>query len=55
MAGSDVRWLACGLTVFAGVTMVSNIRFYSFKDINPEEERAFRDCSDRPWFCVGGL
>lgn len=32
--GSDVRWLACGLTIFAGVTMVSNIRYYSFKDIN---------------------
>jgi CDP-diacylglycerol--serine O-phosphatidyltransferase len=32
--GSDVRWLACGLTVFAGVTMISNIRYYSFKDIN---------------------
>jgi CDP-diacylglycerol---serine O-phosphatidyltransferase len=32
--GSDVRWLACGITIFAGVTMVSNIRYYSFKDIN---------------------
>jgi len=32
--GSEVRWLACGLTIFAGVTMVSNIRYYSFKDIN---------------------
>lgn len=32
--GPDVRWLACGLTIFAGVTMVSNIRFYSFKDVN---------------------
>ena len=34
VAGSDVRLLACGLTIFAGVTMVSNIRYYSFKDIN---------------------
>ena len=32
--GSEVRWLACGLTIFAGVTMISNIRYYSFKDIN---------------------
>lgn len=33
--GEDVvRWAACALTVFAGVTMVSNVRFYSFKDIN---------------------
>ena len=34
VAGLDIRWLACGLTIFAGVTMVSNIRYYSFKDIN---------------------
>lgn len=33
-SGNDVRWLACGLTIFAGLTMVSNIRYYSFKDIN---------------------
>lgn len=30
----DVRWLACAITLFAGVTMVTNVRFYSFKDIN---------------------
>jgi CDP-diacylglycerol--serine O-phosphatidyltransferase len=29
-----VRWSACVLTAFAGLTMVSNLRFYSFKDIN---------------------
>ena len=34
VVGPDIRWLACGLTIFAGVTMVSNIRYYSFKDIN---------------------
>ena len=34
VGGHDVRWLACGVTIFAGVTMVSNIRYYSFKDIN---------------------
>lgn len=32
--GHDIRWLAWGVTVFAGLTMVSNIRFYSGKDIN---------------------
>lgn len=32
--GEDIRWLACGLTIFAGITMVSNIRYYSGKDIN---------------------
>jgi len=29
-----VRAVACILTVFAGITMVSSIPFYSFKDIN---------------------
>ena len=32
--GADVRWLAWGLTVFAGLSMVSNFKFYSGKDIN---------------------
>src|SRR4051812_14667429 len=32
--GREVSWYAWALTVFAGVTMVSNIRYYSFKDIN---------------------
>jgi CDP-diacylglycerol--serine O-phosphatidyltransferase len=29
-----VRILACVVTLFAGITMVSNVPFYSFKDIN---------------------
>jgi CDP-diacylglycerol--serine O-phosphatidyltransferase len=29
-----VRSLACGVTIFAGLTMVTNLPFYSFKDIN---------------------
>ena len=41
VAGSDVRWLACVLTIFAGVTMVSNIRYYSFKDINLKKSVPF--------------
>jgi len=32
--GGDLRWLAWATTVYAGVTMVSNAPFYSFKDIN---------------------
>ena len=32
--GRQVSWYAWGVTVFAGVTMVSNVRYYSFKDIN---------------------
>jgi CDP-diacylglycerol---serine O-phosphatidyltransferase len=32
--GRQVSWYGWGVTVFAGVTMVSNIRYYSFKDIN---------------------
>ena len=34
VSGAEVRGFACALTIFAGVTMVSNIRYYSFKDIN---------------------
>ncbi len=34
IVGSDVRVIACILTIFAGVSMVTNCRFYSFKDIN---------------------
>ena len=32
--GEEVRWYAWALTIFAGVTMVSNFRYYSGKDIN---------------------
>lgn len=33
-AGGDFCWLSWGITLFAGLTMVTNIPFYSFKDIN---------------------
>ena len=29
-----MKWLAWGLTVFTGLTMVTNVKFYSGKDIN---------------------
>lgn len=32
--GAEVKWLAWGLTMFAGFSMVSNFKFYSGKDIN---------------------
>ena len=33
-AVSTMRWIACIITLFAGLTMVSNVPFYSFKDVN---------------------
>lgn len=32
--GGDAKWVAWSVTVFAGITMVTNIKFYSGKDIN---------------------
>ncbi|MBX3639222.1 MAG: CDP-diacylglycerol--serine O-phosphatidyltransferase [Nitrosomonas sp.] len=34
VAGNDVQWVALVVTLFAGLTMVSNIPFYSGKEIN---------------------
>ena len=31
---SEIRWLACVVTICAGLTMVSNVKFWSGKDIN---------------------
>ncbi|MBI4192241.1 MAG: CDP-diacylglycerol--serine O-phosphatidyltransferase [Betaproteobacteria bacterium] len=39
--GVDVKWLAWALTVFAGLTMVSNLKYYSGKDINPRKSVSF--------------
>ncbi|MDP5009105.1 MAG: CDP-diacylglycerol--serine O-phosphatidyltransferase, partial [Glaciimonas sp.] len=33
-AGADFSWIAWGITLYAGLTMVSNVPFYSFKTIN---------------------
>jgi CDP-diacylglycerol--serine O-phosphatidyltransferase len=33
-AGTDLTWAAWTITLFAGLTMVTNVPFYSFKDIN---------------------
>ncbi|WP_324779047.1 CDP-diacylglycerol--serine O-phosphatidyltransferase [Thiobacillus sedimenti] len=32
--GHDVRWLAAAIALFGGLTMVSNLRYYSGKEIN---------------------
>lgn len=34
IAGTDFNWLSWSITVYAGLTMVTNVPFYSFKDIN---------------------
>lgn len=34
VAGEEARWFVCALTIFAGLTMVSNVPYYSGKDIN---------------------
>lgn len=48
--GGDVRWFAWGLTVFAGLTMVSNLKFYSGKDINLRKSVSF---SALIWIAMG--
>lgn len=32
--GGEVRWFAWSVALFAGLTMVTNVPFYSFKDLN---------------------
>lgn len=41
IVGKDVAWLAWGITVFAGISMVSNFRYYSFKEINMRKSIPF--------------
>lgn len=37
----DVRWWALALTLIAGITMVSNVKYYSFKAINLKKSVPF--------------
>lgn len=39
--GESVRWYAVALTIFAGLSMVSNVPFYSFKTINMRKSVPF--------------
>ena len=41
LTGESVRWYACALTIFAGISMVSNLPFYSFKDFNMRKSVPF--------------
>ena len=41
MTGPDFAWPAFVLTIYAGLTMVSNAPFYSFKDVNPRKSAPF--------------
>jgi CDP-diacylglycerol--serine O-phosphatidyltransferase len=41
VTGADIRWLAWGLTLFAGISMVTNLRYYSGKDINLKKSVPF--------------
>jgi hypothetical protein len=34
VAGGEVKWYAAALTVYAGITMITGVKFYSGKDIN---------------------
>ena len=40
-SGDEVRWYAAVLAVFAGLSMVSNLPFYSFKDFNMRKSVPF--------------
>lgn len=40
-SGYEARWFACVLTIFAGVTMVTNLRYWSGKEINLKKSVPF--------------
>ncbi|GAB1231690.1 CDP-diacylglycerol--serine O-phosphatidyltransferase [Ferrigenium sp. UT5] len=40
-SGNDLRWYAAALTVFAGLSMVSSLKYYSFKSINMRKSVPF--------------
>lgn len=41
VTGEDARWIACILTIFSGITMVSNIPYWSGKEINLKKSVPF--------------
>ncbi|MEO8332331.1 MAG: CDP-diacylglycerol--serine O-phosphatidyltransferase [Gallionella sp.] len=41
ISGESVHWYAAALAVFAGLSMVSNLPFYSFKDLNMRKSVPF--------------
>ncbi len=40
-AGTDLSWFAWIITLYAGLTMVTNVPFYSFKDVNYKKSVPF--------------
>jgi CDP-diacylglycerol--serine O-phosphatidyltransferase len=41
VAGPDVRWWMFGFALYAGLTMVTNVPFYSFKDVSMKKSVPF--------------
>ena len=41
LAPVEVKWWAWAITLFAGLTMVSNVRYYSFKTVNLKKSVPF--------------
>jgi CDP-diacylglycerol---serine O-phosphatidyltransferase len=41
MDGQDLRWYAFALTLYSGLTMVTNVPFYSFKDVQMKKSVPF--------------
>jgi CDP-diacylglycerol--serine O-phosphatidyltransferase len=41
VTGQQVLWLACAMTLFAGIVMPSNLRYYSFKTVNLKKSVPF--------------
>ncbi len=39
--GSDLQWVMFGLALYAGLTMVTNVPFYSFKDVHMKKSVPF--------------
>jgi CDP-diacylglycerol--serine O-phosphatidyltransferase len=41
VTGSEVRWITFALALYAGLTMVTNVPFYSFKDVQMKKSVPF--------------
>ena len=41
LSWEQVTWVMCGFTLYAGLTMVTNVPFYSFKDIHMKKSVPF--------------
>ncbi|AMO21598.1 CDP-diacylglycerol--serine O-phosphatidyltransferase [Ramlibacter solisilvae] len=39
--GAELEWVTFGLTLYAGLTMVTNVPFYSFKDVRMKQSVPF--------------